>query len=268
MKRFNDEFYNSIIKLNSEGKNSKEIGNILNCSDKKVQRYLKSKNLNYTYLYSIREKNKCLNCGNECKVKFCNHSCAAIYTNRTNLSEERILKIEEKKRLTLKYKDYIGSDRIKKISEDKLLEEVFESIKDSGRIRKRILLEQDNKCNRCQNSHWFEQRLSLELEHKDGNNKNNSRENLEALCPNCHSLTKTWRGRNRKDLNERVITTREMLKDAYLENNKNIRQALLSLNIAAKGGNYQRMYDALNSYDIIYVKQSKTTAKEKQNKFV
>lgn len=36
-------------------------------------------------------------------------------------------------------------------------------------------------------------KLTFEIHHKDGNRKNNKRENVELLCPNCHSLTKYWR---------------------------------------------------------------------------
>lgn len=61
--------------------------------------------------------------------------------------------------------------------------------------RLRVILEQDGKCNKCGITHWNGERITLEYEHIDGNNENNSRENVEALCPNCHSQTKTWRGR-------------------------------------------------------------------------
>jgi predicted HNH restriction endonuclease len=37
----------------------------------------------------------------------------------------------------------------------------------------------------------------LEIEHIDGNFENNAEENLELLCPNCHSLTSTYKGANK-----------------------------------------------------------------------
>lgn len=40
-------------------------------------------------------------------------------------------------------------------------------------------------------------RVPVEVEHIDGNWENNRPENLTLLCPNCHSLTKTFRGLNR-----------------------------------------------------------------------
>lgn len=75
----------------------------------------------------------------------------------------------------------------------------FEGLGPENR-RRRVFEEQDYKCNRCGIDKWLGELLSLELEHKDGNNKNNARENLEGLCPNCHSLTPTWRGRNKKNM--------------------------------------------------------------------
>ena len=37
----------------------------------------------------------------------------------------------------------------------------------------------------------------VELEHIDGNSENNTLSNLTLLCPNCHSLTPTYKGKNK-----------------------------------------------------------------------
>ncbi len=58
--------------------------------------------------------------------------------------------------------------------------------------RRKVLEEQGGKC-LCGLSEWLGGRLVLELDHKDGNKKNSSRDNLRFLCPNCHSQTPTWR---------------------------------------------------------------------------
>ncbi len=50
----------------------------------------------------------------------------------------------------------------------------------------------------CGLSSWQGYVLSLELDHIDGDNENNKMSNLRLLCPNCHTLTPTWRGRNKK----------------------------------------------------------------------
>ena len=54
---------------------------------------------------------------------------------------------------------------------------------------------------RCELCGWAKKtadgRLPLELDHISGDSKDNRLENLRILCPNCHSLQPTHRGRNR-----------------------------------------------------------------------
>jgi Zn finger protein HypA/HybF involved in hydrogenase expression len=66
------------------------------------------------------------------------------------------------------------------------------TIKQALTLRDRIY-----NCNNCGISNWNNKPISLELEHKDGNYKNNSPENIELLCPNCHSQTPTFKGKNK-----------------------------------------------------------------------
>ena len=111
--------------------------------------------------------------------------------------------------------------------------------------RRRILEEQEYKCNSCGLSEWMGRPLTLELDHKDGNNANNDRSNLECLCPNCHSLTDTWRGRNKPARNGNNKLTDDELR-VILLGAKNIRQGLLAAGLAAKGANYERAKRLLN----------------------
>ena len=59
------------------------------------------------------------------------------------------------------------------------------------KLRKKLIEDgiKKDECEKCGLSVWMGQKLSLELHHKDGNRFNNELENLEILCPNCHSLT-------------------------------------------------------------------------------
>jgi hypothetical protein len=52
------------------------------------------------------------------------------------------------------------------------------------------------RCQQCGRARWGEQRIPLELDHADGDRRNNRIDNLRLVCPNCHALTLTYRGRN------------------------------------------------------------------------
>ncbi len=52
-------------------------------------------------------------------------------------------------------------------------------------------------CKICGISEWEGTKLSLELDHIDGNSRNHRLENLRWLCPNCHSQTPTFRSKKR-----------------------------------------------------------------------
>jgi transcriptional regulator with XRE-family HTH domain len=69
----------------------------------------------------------------------------------------------------------------------------------ANRIRRALRELRGDKCERCG---WCEvhpktELVPVELEHKDGNFRNNKPDNVCLLCPNCHSLTLTFRGLNR-----------------------------------------------------------------------
>lgn len=58
-------------------------------------------------------------------------------------------------------------------------------------------------CDLCFIHMWHGQELILQLDHINGVNSDNRLENLRLLCPNCHSLTSTFCGKNRKDKREK-----------------------------------------------------------------
>lgn len=70
----------------------------------------------------------------------------------------------------------------------------------SHALRLRLLKEglKFPKCEICNRSVWQGKPMPLELDHIDGNHKNNNLPNLRLLCPNCHSMTSTFRGKNKK----------------------------------------------------------------------
>lgn len=134
--------------------------------------------------------------------------------------------------------------KIKESHLQKYLAAPFEELGCENR-RRRVFEEQDHRCNRCGLLTWLEQPIPLELEHKDGNNKNNLRENLEGLCPNCHAQTHTWRGRNANRTKDDFVSDETLLQ--HVQASKNIRQGLLNAGLTPKGKNYNRVKKLLTS---------------------
>lgn len=103
------------------------------------------------------------------------------------------------------------------------------------------------KCENCGLEEWMGSPISLEVHHKDGDELNSVLENLQLLCPNCHSMTDTYKGKNIK--NRDKIVPEEDFVDALREAS-NIRQALLMLGLTAKGKNYMRANELIIKYQL------------------
>ena len=199
---------------------------------------------------------KCIKCNNEHdgsfgSGKYCSRACA----NSRVRTEEVKKKISEGVKASEqfvrgnreKYIDYkeLGK-KLKQIADNKILEAEYNTLT-YDRLKKRIVLEQNQKCNHCGIDEWNGKPIVLELEHIDGNHSNNERENLEAICPNCHSQTDTWRGRNKT--NKRLKISDDEIVKAYIKTNS-IRQTLLEVGLAAKGGNYKRVHGIVRKYEL------------------
>lgn len=198
----------------------------------------------------------CKKCNGEFEpVKGLKNYCSQKCANTRIHSEETRKKISESLKKSEKF--YI-SERKKVIDREVLREQMKEqrkqqllsadlsTLKHEGR-RSRIMLEQNYCCNKCKLSEWLGQPIMLELEHKDGNNKNNIRENLEALCPNCHSQTEFWRGKNKNKFGIKV--REENLLPLILES-KTIAEVLRKAGLAEKGNNYKRIRALINKHGL------------------
>ena len=75
-----------------------------------------------------------------------------------------------------------------------------DSIYQSYKLAKRLIKEgiKEYKCECCNLSKWQNKPIPLELHHINGIHSDNRLENLQLLCPNCHALTDSYRGKNIK----------------------------------------------------------------------
>jgi hypothetical protein len=67
------------------------------------------------------------------------------------------------------------------------------------KLKKRLIKEgyKKNICEICNlGTIWNNSHIEMELDHIDGNRTNHLLNNLRIICPNCHSQTKTYRGKN------------------------------------------------------------------------
>ena len=116
--------------------------------------------------------------------------------------------------------------------------------------QKPLIALRGRKCECCGITEWMGQPINLEIHHKDGDRTNNSLENLQLLCPNCHSYTPTFT----KSGDKRHKTEEEFV--AALRGSATIRQALKVLDLTPKGGNYERAWELIDKYNIDHLKKS------------
>lgn len=101
-------------------------------------------------------------------------------------------------------------------------------------------------CSVCKNTgEWLSKKLKLQLDHINGISTDQRIENLRWLCPNCHSQTSTYCGKNSNNTGKRKISDEQILV-AFLKY-KSIHQCLKRLGID-NGRNYSRVYKILEKF--------------------
>jgi len=101
-----------------------------------------------------------------------------------------------------------------------------------------------HQCECCKNTTWLGQPIKLEVHHIDGDNTNNVLDNLQLLCPNCHSYTDSWCKNKPK-----AQVTDEQLIEA-LQSSQSIHQALIQVGLSTAGANYDKAKALINKYGI------------------
>lgn len=102
-------------------------------------------------------------------------------------------------------------------------------------------------CECCKNTEWLSQPINLEIHHKNGDRSDNSLENLELLCPNCHSYTETFCYKSK----HATISDEDFV--LALKMSSNICQALKQLGLTPAGGNYTRARELISKYELTHL---------------
>lgn len=120
-----------------------------------------------------------------------NYSVIKKYIEKYVINTDHFETIKEKN-------DRIGFRPIKKALIDILVENsTFSRSELKNKLIKEKIL--DYECVECgNNGEWNGKPLSLQLDHINGVNNDNRIENLRFLCPNCHTQTETYAGKNKK----------------------------------------------------------------------
>lgn len=118
----------------------------------------------------------------------------------------------------------------------------------NGVVKNRLMSNPNyvHRCELCTIKEWYDpfenkiKPVNLELDHINGNERDNRKENLRLICSNCHSFTPTYKGRNINKIfrnGEKKVTDDVLLEQLKT---KNIRQSLISVGMSASGENYER----------------------------
>jgi len=237
MKNWSTEEINYAIKLHNNGKNFKEIAFELKRTEKSIKEKLKYYNLkqnkeNFYDTITCKCCGKIFLCRISENRKFCSKSCSATHTNKGKIKSEKTKqKISNKLSKTPQYEKIVNIKILKTINYCKccgkiltLRQQIFCSNKcqkkyneisffkqiENGTITgttqtksrwcKKYLIEKHGE--NCMKCGWHEinpisNKVPIEIEHIDGNSDNCDLNNIILLCPNCHSLTPTYKALNK-----------------------------------------------------------------------
>lgn len=161
--------------LVSRGISSYKMSTELNCSRSTIVHWLKKYNLKTICKpgpISKRTRNFCGNCGkivSRCGKRYCDATCYQEYRYKSLIIEWQSGTLEHRK-----------------------------NFKVPGPVRTYLFKKYGSKCCLCG---WAEVNLTtgkipLEVDHIDGDWRNNIEENFRLVCPNCHSLTSNYKALN------------------------------------------------------------------------
>lgn len=129
-----------------------------------------------------------------------------------------------KSKLNIDTSHFIGCAHMKgknfKVIQKPLKELLIEnSFYSKSNVLKRRIVEEgllEYQCDRCGINKWNNESIVLELHHKNSINSDNRIENLQILCPNCHSQTRQFCGRGKRKYIKK-ITQKSIFQKQYIK---------------------------------------------------
>ncbi len=125
------------------------------------------------------------------------------YKNKSGAAHNKVKERIEREKISTSHMISLNSYKKNRNGATKIpIEEILienSTYTNLNRLKIRIVNEKILKyeCFECGNEGmWNEKKLSLHLDHKNGINNDHRIENLRFLCPNCHSQTETYNGKN------------------------------------------------------------------------
>lgn len=130
--------------------------------------------------------------------KFCNRSCAAT-ENNTLRSKSQYDFCRCGESLGRRSSTFCSRKCFQRFTyEDSLKSWTETGEKKSNRVLRRYLTDMRGyKCECCGISEWNGLKITLEVDHIDGDNTDCSPVNVRLICPNCHSQTDTYKALNK-----------------------------------------------------------------------
>ena len=226
MRKFKELSLEEIKQAITQCKTLAEVLRLLECHDNTSNRNLLKRtildnNIDITHIKTRtsrevyqKDPKHCKHCGKELPYEkrdndFCSHSCAASYNNsiyKSSKSSEDSFCLNCGKPIrkgtkycnNTCYAEYQRKEYIKRWKEGKETGTIGDN--DIATAVKIYLREKYN--NSCQICGWHKINqytgiVPLQIHHIDGDCTNNKEENLQLLCPNCHSLTENFGSRNK-----------------------------------------------------------------------
>lgn len=208
-----------IFKLRENGFSYNEIAKKLSCNKSIVAYYLNPQRFSIEKIKEKEKKEKEYEefvCNLVKESENINQVCKALGKKATNTNYEQI------KKIILKYQvdiSHFTSDVKYEIHKRYTFDEIFRQnseFKNKSLLKRKLinLKIKEPECEKCHNKYWLDSIIPLQIHHINGDKNDNRVENLQLLCPNCHTLTENYCGKNKKKKSnkEKTLTSKRHYK--------------------------------------------------------